>query len=240
MNDNIFPEEFSKIIKEDIKRFKTGEPVQYITGKAFFYDNFFIVDKSVLIPRPETEHLVDLAIKYAKNFQSPKIIDIGTGSGCIALSIAKKITSSEILAIDISCEALKIAEKNKKTLNIKNVVFEKSDFLIKSQWNKYGVFDIIVSNPPYIDYEEKRFMSDSTIRFEPDIALFPQDEDTLIFYKNIIDFAEDHLSKTGVVLCEINEFKSKEIENILYDSSFDFDIIDDMQNKPRILKLWKS
>ncbi len=239
INDNIFPPEFSKIIIEDIERFKNGEPVQYITGKAFFYDNFFKVDSSVLIPRPETELLVDLAIKYAKNIKSPGIIDIGTGSGCIALSIAQKVTSSEILAIDISPAALKTANENKDFLQIRNVVFTRSDFLKKSERDGLGDFDMIVSNPPYISPVEKKYMTDSTLKFEPDIALFPDSSNHMIFYEKIIDFAENNLRKNGIVICEINEFRVKEIKDIVSVSSFKFDIIEDMQNKPRILKLWK-
>ncbi len=240
INNNIFPPEFSKIIIEDIESFKNGEPVQYITGKAFFYNNFFKVDSSVLIPRQETELLVDIAIKYAKNLKSPGIIDIGTGSGCIALSIAQKVTSSEILAIDISPAALKTANENKDFLQIRNVVFTRSDFLKKSERDGLGDFDMIVSNPPYISPVEKKYMTDSTLKFEPDIALFPDSSNHMIFYEKIIDFAENNLRKNGIVICEINEFRLKEIKDIVSVSSFKFDIIEDMQNKPRILKLWKS
>ena len=234
-----FSSEQILVFNQDINRFKAGEPVQYITGQAYFFNSFFRVDKSVLIPRPETELLVDLTVKKALEYQSPTIIDIGTGSGCIALSIAQKVPNSEILAIDISVDALEIAEINKKSFQLKNVNFLHSDFLNQPQRDKLGKFDIIVSNPPYISIEEKKYMSFSTLNFEPEIALFPKDKNALVFYEEIIEFASKHLSGKGMVLCEINEFKAREIKKLAISSVFNYQILEDMQNKPRILQLWK-
>ena len=227
------------LIIEDTERFITFEPVQYITGKAFFYNHFFKVNQSVLIPRSETELLVDLAIKEASNIKSPDILDIGTGSGCIALSIAKKIPESKVLAIDISDDALEIAGQNKEDLKIKNVEFKKLDFLDFDETHLLGKYDLIVSNPPYISIEEKKVMSQSTLKFEPESALFPTGNNSLIFYEKIIEFAKDHLNAGGMVFCEINEFKSVETKQLCNVAGFKSEILFDLQEKPRIIKLWK-
>jgi release factor glutamine methyltransferase len=190
-------------INNDILKIKNEEPVQYVVGKAFFYDSFFYVDESVLIPRAETEILVSETLKLCKNKENVKVIDIGTGSGCIALSIAKECSKCDVIGIDISSEALDIAISNGQNLTIKNSKFKKIDFLAEENWDKMGRYDLIVSNPPYIKESEKNVMSNSTLTYEPPLALFPQHKDHLIFYKKIIKFAKLHLKPNGIVLCEI-------------------------------------
>ncbi len=230
-------------IEADIEQLSKGAPVQYVVGKSYFYDSFFKVDKSVLIPRAETEQLVYESIKECKNRnKSLTILDIGTGSGCIALSIAKECKKSNVTGIDISPNALKIANYNKNNLKMENVVFQELDFLNEKKWSllsdREKKIDIIVSNPPYIKEEEKKLMSTSTLLYEPHTALFPKGNDYLIFYKKIINFANKYLSANGIVLCEINEFSSLDLINILEKSyNFKWKIINDLQNKPRILKL---
>jgi len=228
----------SAILNLDIQRFKNNEPIQYIVEKTFFFDSFFKINKSVLIPRPETETLVQSAINSIKKY-APTILDIGTGSGCIALSIAAKYTDAQITAIDISSEALSIARINKEAFNIKNVNFKKIDFLDKTSHDDLITYDIIVSNPPYIKQDEKQLMSTSTLKYEPDIALFPPGEDYLVFYKSIFEFAKSHLNKKGVVLCEINEFSKKDLAKLLFHYNYKWEIINDFQGKPRVLKLEK-
>ncbi len=230
-------------IETDIQQLSKGVPIQYVVGKAYFYDSFFKVDKSVLIPRAETEQLVYECVKMCENrSKSLTILDIGTGSGCIALSIAKECKTSDVTGIDISPNALKTANDNKNNLKIQNVTFKELDFLNEKNWNILSddskKIDIIVSNPPYIKKEEKKLMSTSTLLYEPDTALFPKGEDYLIFYKKIINFASKSLSPNGVVLCEINEFSSLDLINILKaNADFEWEIINDLQDKPRILKL---
>ncbi len=233
-------------IETDIEQLSKGVPVQYVVGKAYFYDSFFKVDKSVLIPRAETEQLVYECVKMCKNRgKSLTILDIGTGSGCIALSIAKECKTSDVTGIDISPDALKTANDNKNNLKIQNVTFKELDFLNEKNWNVLSddskKIDIIVSNPPYIKEEEKKLMSTSTLLYEPDTALFPKGEDYLIFYKKIINFASKSLSPNGTVLCEINEFSSLDLTNILKtNADFEWEIINDLQDKPRILKLKRT
>ncbi len=236
IDGSLFSKDLKDIITKDIQRFIEGEPLQYITGKTFFYNNFFKVDESVLIPRPETELLVDYAIKNISNHKNSTILDIGTGSGCIALSIADKIPDCRIIGIDISTGALDTANQNKNILKINNVEFKQMDFLNKSETDKLGKFDMIISNPPYIDRDEKKIMSNSTLKYEPELALFPNGNNTMIFYHKIIEFAKTHLNNNGVVFCEINEFKYKEIKELLEKNGFKYQILNDLQCKPRIVQ----
>lgn len=230
-------EHSAKIFETDIDRFRLNEPVQYITGKAWFYKSLFSVDNSVLIPRPETEELVDLIIKTENRKEDLKILDIGTGSGCIALSLAIEMRKAKIEAIDISEEALSIAEKNKKDLNVRNVSFIYNDFLNKSGWIQFGNFDVIVSNPPYISNDEKELMSESTLKHEPQLALFPGANDHLIFYRRIFEFATNHLNPGGTIYCELNEFRSEEIKKIIPQNFHSGQILSDINGKDRILKV---
>lgn len=220
----------------DILRFQDNEPVQYIVEKAYFYENFFFVNKNVLIPRQDTELLVHETIKCIEN-QQLNILEIGTGSGCVALSIADKYPNIKITAIDISPKALNVAKKNRQLLNIKNVEFKLQDFLDRDSWKDLDKYDIIISNPPYIKEDEKNMMSSSTIKHEPNIALFPTDKDYLIFYKTIIEFSKTNLKVNSTVLCELNEFSEKDISNILQKEKYQWKIINDMQDKPRVLKI---
>ncbi len=227
------------IFNSDLIRFQNGEPLQYIVGKTFFYDSFFKVNKSVLIPRPETEILVHEVINSIEN-KNVKILDIGTGSACIALSIAKERPNTSITAIDVSESALTIANQNKKSLNITNVKFKLMDFLDNRNWSKLENYDLIVSNPPYIKESEKKLMSDSTLRFEPKIALFPKNTDHLIFYKMIFEFAKSHLNPGGNIYCEINEYTTDELKNIIKPYNYNWEFIHDLQGKPRVLHLFNT
>jgi release factor glutamine methyltransferase len=210
--------------------------VQYITGKAWFYKSFFSVNKSVLIPRSETEELVDLVLKSNQKDSKIKILDIGTGSGCIALSIASYLPFATVEGIDISGEAILMCEKNKQDLNIGNASFNRVDFLNRDKYFEGKKYDLIVSNPPYISYTEKHLIGKSTLDHEPEIALFPQNEDYLIFYRAIMQFAEDHLVAGGKIFCEINEFRSNEITQIIPDFVKSWIIHKDINNKDRFLE----
>lgn len=240
-NIHSYPDISGDIIEtfeSDLKRFATGEPVQYITGKAWFYENLFEVDRNVLIPRPETEELTEMAIKLIMRKNFTTILDIGTGSGCIALSIAKKITNCKIEAIDISESALNIANRNKQTMNIENVVFKELNFLLHNHREKLGNYDMVISNPPYIGINEKDSIGRSTFEFEPHTALFCPDDDRLLFYRMIVDFVlNGHLNPGGLVLSEINEFASEDLKNLLMPYNKYFEISKDMQGKDRFLTI---
>jgi len=228
-----------KIFNSDLLRFKKEEPLQYIVGKTFFYNNFFLVNKSVLIPRQETELLVYEAINSIRNTNNnqTKVLEIGVGSGCISLSIGGELTNLMIEGIDISVSALEIAKKNKERLKIVNVSFKVLDFLNKTYWESLGKYNLIVSNPPYIKESEKNLMSSSTIKYEPHIALFPTSENYLVFYEMILEFAKTHLEKNGLIILELNEYSENDIIKLISKYSYKWQIIDDLQGKPRLLKL---
>ncbi len=217
--------------KDIIQRINRHEPIQYVLGKAEFYGRGFAVDGSVLIPRPETELLIRAVLKE-KNF-SPTIFDIGTGSGCIAITLAVEIPSSEVYAIDISEEALTVAQQNSKNHKAK-VNFSKFDILANEKLEHR--FDIIVSNPPYIAESEKKEMNSKVLDFEPPLALFVTDKDPLVFYKVIARKGKSLLKPGGKIFVEINERFGKELKQHFRNEGYsNVSIEKDINNKDRIL-----
>lgn len=215
---------------KDLKKFK---PVQFIIGTQFFYDNEFKVTEHTLIPRPETEELVDLIVKDNAGFHGC-ILDIGTGSGAIAISLDKALVNSTLTAFDVSKDALETAKENNLAIN-SNVDFQYHDIL-KPTYNREA-FDIIVSNPPYVLESEKELMKANVLEFEPHLALFVEDSDPLLFYKSIIEFCELHLVSGGKLYFEINEKYDEETAKLLSDNNFsEIEVIKDMQGKNRIVK----
>ncbi len=192
-----------------MKRLLKAEPLQYVTGRADFYGFQFFVDNSVLIPRPETEELVAWILEDNESQNTKKIIDIGTGSGCIALSLQKKRTLWDITAIDISPKALDIAKKNSELLHLNQVKFQEIDFLNHENWNKLEKYDIIVSNPPYIGEREKAEMKRNVTEHEPAIALFVPDSNVLIFYEKLAEFCKTNLNPNGCLYVEIHAHYSE-------------------------------
>lgn len=222
-----------KRIEEIIERLKKSEPIQYILGEAQFFDLKFKVNKDVLIPRPETEELVELIIEDNQDNRAVKILDIGTGSGCIAISLAKYLNNLTVSAWDVSESALIVAAENACTNNV-NVDFQKVDVLgcIPAQ-QKY---DLIVSNPPYVLDSEKRAMDNNVLRYEPHLALFVEDNEALIFYERIASIAQGLLNKGGRLYFEINEQKGQETVNMLEDKGFSkVSIKKDISGKDRIV-----
>ena len=197
-------------LKEIIEELKTGKPYQQILGYTEFYGNRFFVDENVLIPRPETEELVELAISKIKNLKSKiqnlKLLDVGTGSGIIPITLKKHFKNAEISAMDISEKALEIAKKN-ADFHKTEINFIQKDYLNTELTEKY---DIIISNPPYIGIEENIEIEDSVKGFEPNIALFSPTSDALIFYKKIAKDGEKHLNENGMIFLEINQKLGKE------------------------------
>ena len=222
------------IIIDICKELKTGKPVQYVLGETSFYDCIIGVNSSTLIPRPETEELVDLIIKENRDY-SGNIIDFGTGSGCIAIALAKNLPRSSITGVDISDEVIKTAQKN-ALLNKATVSFIKGDIFSfdPGTVNKAG---IIVSNPPYVRNSEKKFMSKNVLDFEPHMALFVTDTDPLIYYDAIIKLAERILIPGGRIYFEINEAMGKSLVQLLESSGYSkVKIIKDINGKERITK----
>jgi release factor glutamine methyltransferase len=219
-----------------IHRLSLHEPIQYIIGETEFFGLKFKVNKNVLIPRPETEELVQWILDDfggAKNPQNLKILDIGTGSGCIAISLAKNLPNAEIFALDISEKALKTAREN-AGLNKVNVDFIQADILNLEALT--GKFDVIVSNPPYVREMEKAEMQLNVLENEPDMALYVQDTDPLIFYGIIAKLAQAGLQKNGNLYFEINQYLANETEEILKNSGFKTELKKDIFGNYRMLR----
>jgi release factor glutamine methyltransferase len=226
------------------------EPVQYVLGIADFFGFRFKVDNNVLIPRRETEELVDLIIKDVRNTKPESgsqavneinILDIGTGSGCIAISLKKNLPFAQLTAIDISKEAIKVASENaflnKVSIDLIEADILNSQLSIPIAIGTNSQFNIIVSNPPYITVEEKNKMLKNVLEFEPHTALFITNNDPLQFYKAIADFAKKYLKENGKLYFEINESFGIEVKEMLEIKDFtQVEIIKDMQGKERIVK----
>lgn len=218
-------------------RLAQNEPVQYILGEADFYGLKFNVNPSVLIPRPETEELVAWVIETAKeNSKLQTVLDIGTGSGCIPITLKKEMPQLAVSALDVSNEALETALGNAKKNEVE-IGFLCTDILEEKNWEVLQKFDIIISNPPYIPLREKSLMPQQVLENEPHLALFTTDEDPLIFYKQIVYFAHYHLHDDGYLFFECNEFNVEEVEEFIFGIGFiPVDIKKDMQGKDRMIR----
>lgn len=220
-------------IEKIINLLKTYKPIQYIIGSTEFYGSSFIVNENVLIPRQETEELVDLIIKENTN-EKPKILDIGTGSGCIAISLKKHIPIANVEAWDISKKALEVASQN-CLLNKTPILLKEIDVLI--DYSTDSNFDIIVSNPPYILDREKAEMDKNVLDFEPHNALFVPDNKPLLFYERIAEIARNILNNEGILYFEINRQMGQEVVKMLESKNFkNISIIKDISNNDRIVK----
>lgn len=229
------PETFVFRVYKYLHGLMQHQPVQYALGYTWFYKHKFSVNPSVLIPRRETEELVYRIIKECRG-RKVSILDIGTGSGCIAVSLQLEIPDAEITAIDISGEALETAKKNASDLNADKICFDKMDILNESDWSKLGKYDVVVSNPPYITEKEKADMHNNVLLHEPHQALFVNNGDPLQFYKAIAKFAQTHLKKGGHVFFECNEIYAAHVAALLENMSYgQVTTHADMQGKPRII-----
>lgn len=217
------------------KRLLNYEPWQHITGFADFYGLKFQVSSDVLIPRPETEELVALILNHIKPKQ--RILDIGTGSGCIPITLKKKHGHLEVFGLDISEVALKIAQKNAE-LNKVEINWQQTNILEQSEWNRVGAeqFDIIVSNPPYVLESDKSEMHRNVLEFDPELALFVADETPLLFYNTIADFALQYLKPNGQLYFEIHQDFGQQTADLLESKGFkDVKIVKDLFENDRIV-----
>ena len=243
-----FPEtelshEQSEKLSEILTQLQTGKPIQYILGKTEFYGLPFNVNPLVLIPRPETEELVEWVIATLGNEQLAvgSILDIGTGSGCIAIGLKKNLPNFKVSAIDISTGALKTAKEN-ADLNMVEINFIEADILnYKSNPDSCRDVnrksEIIISNPPYVTLHDKTRMHTNVTDFEPYTALFVPEDDPLVFYKAIADFAVKHLAKNGLLFFEINESYGNEVVQLLADKGFkNIELRKDMSARDRMVK----
>lgn len=221
-----------------MNRLKSYEPIQYILSEALFYGRKFFVDRSVLVPRPETEELVSLVISQHKAKSEIKILDIGTGSGCIAITLDKELPPSEVYAMDIDKDALQTARKNAIVHN-SEVMFVQDD--IFHYQPSYPMFDVVVSNPPYVTESEKGLMNRNVLDYEPHLALFVPDEDSIRYYAAIVRFCELYLLPSGKLYFEINERLANKVIDLLksrhYEEIF---LFKDFNNKNRIISAKKS
>ena len=220
-----------------IKRLKQEEPIQYIIGKTEFFGLPFKVNPSTLIPRPETEELVQWIIEDLKlaNAQNLKILDIGTGSGCIAISLAINLPNAKVHAMDVSKEALKVAQEN-AIFNQVEVECIESDILA-ARHNELHKYDIIVSNPPYVRALEKSTIKNNVLKHEPHLALFVENEDPLLFYRAICEFAVHNLKAKGSLYFEINQYLGTDMIQLL--NTFNFESVElrqDIFGNDRMLK----
>jgi release factor glutamine methyltransferase len=228
-------------IIDALELLKKHQPIQYILGVTEFYGLPFKVNEHTLIPRPETEELVAWVLNHQPSTinHQLRILDVGTGSGCIAISLAKNLPKAEVYALEVSGEAIKIAKQN-AGLNKVHVEFIEADILNSETWNsdfKDLNFDIIVSNPPYVREQEKQYMKLNVLDNEPHLALFVKDEDPLLFYKAITQFAIDKLSKNGRLYFEINEYLGNDMIQLLVKNQFsNIELKQDMFKKDRMIK----
>jgi len=238
-----------------IERLNDNEPIQYILGETEFYGRRFLVNKSVLIPRPETEELVKYVVEKTLRTQNrttdrskphsgtfKTLLDIGTGSGCIAISLAKELPNFKVTAYDISENSLETAKQNAE-LNQADVTFEKVDILKPSfihsviQYPLRHSFNIIVSNPPYVMKQEIDRMQKNVLDYEPHLALFVENSEPLIFFEAIANFAFNNLSDNGLVAVEINEAMAKETAEVFKRKGFsEVEIIKDIHQKDRFVR----
>ena len=236
-HETIGKNDFEKI-KITVARLQQSEPIQYILGETIFYGLKLKVTPAVLIPRPETEELVDLIIRENPD-DDRKILDIGTGSGCIALAIKSRLKNALVSGADISGKALEVARTNAESNGL-IVDFFQTDIL---KWENYNwpEFDVIVSNPPYVTASEKKLMHKNVLEFEPATALFVDDNDPLLFYRRIAHFAREKLSRSGKIYFEINENFGVETKNLLAKTGFKaVEIVPDIHGKNRFVKATKG
>lgn len=227
--------EAAEKFQQALLRLKNHEPVQYIIGETEFYGLIFKVNKQTLIPRPETEELVDWILDNSEfRFQNSELLDIGTGSGCIAISLAKNIPSAQVSALDISEEALKMAQQNAELNKVKVEFFQTDILETKTLPRKYNA---IVSNPPYVRELEKSQMHKNVLKHEPKVALYVSNEDPLLFYRKISQLAKNYLEPKGKLFFEINQYLADELTQLLKSEGFqNIEVKKDLFGNDRMIK----
>lgn len=230
--DPLKEKEFTSILEA----LKTKQPLQYILGHAWFYGRSFNVNPSVLIPRPETEELVQWIIQSTNKKDALEMLDIGTGSGCIPITLKIELPNTKISAIDISADSLNTATAN-ATLHKTAIQFQQLDILTTNQLSRH--YDVIISNPPYIPEKEKSAMHENVLEHEPHLALFVPNEDPLLFYKKITALAENHLNKNGLLFFEIHYDQADAIQQMISQHGFEVELRKDIYGQDRMIKAKK-
>jgi len=218
------------------------KPVQYVLNEAWFDGMKMFVDENVLIPRPETEELMNWAIyeldqrKLAKDVKRMNVLDVGTGSGCLPVAIKKKRPSWEVYACDVSEGALWVAKRNAANQHVE-INFNQLNFLSEKERNLLPVFDLIISNPPYIAVAEKGSIDKHVIEYEPHLALFVPDEDSLVFYKHIAEFGRAHLANGGLMMMEMHYAQADSLKNLFRQKGYEVELRKDMHGNDRMIKV---
>lgn len=221
-------------LQQAVDRLLRQEPLQYVLGVASFYGHEFVVSPAVLIPRPETEELVHRVLKRHQQQESLMILDVCTGSGCIALTLAKELPQARVWATDISADALAIAEKNRERLNVQAQLLQQDALL---EPFPIAALDVVVSNPPYVRQSESQQMQSNVLDWEPHLALFVPDEDALLFYRAIAREAQQKLKRGGWLYFEINEAYGEQVAALLQELGYvQVQVLLDMQGKARMVE----
>lgn len=228
--------EKQQLLERYTKELLMHKPVQYVLNEAWFCGMKLYVDENVLIPRPETEELVEWIFETHKARLINKILDVGTGSGCIPVALKKKMPFCELYGCDVSKEALHVAQRN--AADQQTVInFFQLDFLDKNERERIPSMDILVSNPPYVPLKDKITMSDNVVQYEPHLALFVQDDDPLIFYRALMEFAQAKLASAGSVYVEIHEDLAAGVQELFHAHGFTRTAVrKDMQGKDRMIR----
>lgn len=225
-------------LEQQVKRLIEKEPLQYVLGEAWFCGFQFHVAQGVLIPRPETEELVEWVISNCRfPVESLEILDVGTGSGCIAISLKRRIRSATVYAMDISKEAMQIAKQNANKLGT-DIHFIHQDLLNQNEWQQLPLFDFIVSNPPYVTPAEKNEMTPQVLEFEPPEALFTPTQDPLLYYHALASLFLLKKKKNSQLFCEINPLYAAQLSNDWQEMGICCEIKLDMQGKERMIRGW--
>lgn len=237
--DRTLSQEEEMLYRHILQRLLRGEPVQYILGEADFYGLKFLVDKRVLIPRQETEELVHWVLEtWIENSKSSgkKVLDIGTGTGCIPITLKHEAPELELSGLDIKAEILELAEENARRNGVE-VQWIKQDILETGQWEMLGSFDYIISNPPYIPPSQRNLMPDHVLSHEPELALFAPEHDPLVFYREIGLYAYQYLARGGYLFFETNEFNASRVAELLKDIGFpQVEVRQDISGKDRMIR----
>jgi release factor glutamine methyltransferase len=231
-----------QFLAEAIQDLQAGKPIQYITGQAHFYGYVFEVKPSVLIPRPETEELVEQALKLGGlvDHRPVQVLDVGTGSGCIPITLKKERPYWQVEALDLSAEALEVARYNAARLEVE-IDFRQLDFTRRELWKDLGVFDLLLSNPPYIPHVEKHLVGNNVLGQEPDIALFVPDDDPLLFYRLLADFGQAHLRAKGHLLVETNQYNAPEVAQLFVGRGYlGVEVLADLTGNNRMVRAIKA
>lgn len=224
-------------LQEAIAKLSTGEPVQYIIGEAWFMGMPFLVNRNTLIPRTETEELVEWILRdlSEETNQKLRVLEVGSGTGCIPISLKKKVPELQVQSVDISSGAIETARENAKRLNV-SVDFIEMDFLNSAHWDQLGQVDLVVSNPPYIKVSERDTMHKNVVQFEPATALFVPDQDALVFYRAIRQFSETHLTTNGKIYLEINQQLGQDVLQLFNSNGFSAVLRKDLHGNDRMIR----